>query len=157
MTVEIIWKELNCPLLGGALCERSACMASSCGNTYPLYFYDREETKEYEEEEMHVEYTGWWFWRKRVETKTVKKHIDTRWHYSKKLIRSYITCSQHNGNNIGIKIEVKDIDEYSDWVGDNGGWITVERQFKTPIEKLQENIQEARESIERGCVYDSLE
>ena len=157
MTMEIIWKELNCPLLNGALCERSACMASSCGETYPLFLYDRVETEEREVEEITVDHEGWWIFRKRVETKSVSKKTFTRLHYSKKLIRSYVTCSHHNNNNIGVKIEVRDIDEYGGWLGKYSGWINPDYNHDASAETLQAQIQEARDSINRDCIYDTME
>ena len=44
MTTEVIWKELNCPMING-LCERSSCMGATCGGGSSYKFYDKEWEK----------------------------------------------------------------------------------------------------------------
>jgi len=159
MTTEIIWKELSCPLLEGGLCVQSSCIAATCGggNSYPIYDTVEEKIVKTPKTEKHHFYDGWWIFRKRItETKTtyVEEKLK-RIHLCKKIITSYIVCTQHSNNNIGIKITVENDDKWQDWMTDtNHEWFL---EYYIHVDKIEEKIQELRDSINRDCIYDTLE
>lgn len=157
MKTEIVWKELNCPLLGGSLCERSACVAATCGNTYDTKFHDRLETRVIKKPVFEYETieTGWWIFKKkeRIEKTTYIEIEQVRPHFSKTVLTSYIVCNQHKENNIGVKIQIKDIDEYESWFNKDEWekWYSV---CFPNVNRLDEVLEEKRASIEKQCIYE---
>ena len=159
MTTEVIWRELSCPLLGGGLCVQSQCMAATCGTGNVYNVYDKTEEKTVKTPKKTTEYywEGWWIFKiekEKTETTYIEEKI-IRVHFCKKIVTSYIICTQHNNNTIGVKISVKDDDDWGDWEDEKTHeWIF---KFYTPIDKTEEKLQELRETINRECIYDSLE
>ena len=155
MSTEIIWKELSCPMTGGDLCTRSACMGASCGYAGQTVFYDKGEEIIEPYEETKTRYKGWWFWRKTVTTKIKKERKYIVRHICKKVNFSYITCLHHQNSNIGIKITVEDADfNTSSYLRTQYPSYNCEYN-EVPMEGFSNTIQKLRDSINRDCVYDS--
>ena len=143
-------------MMGGDLCIRTMCAAITCGRAGRIMLYDTEEEILEPYEVIETTHEGWWIWRKPIVTKTTKERTYRVRHFNKELTYSYISCSHHQGTNLGIKIEINDVDNKDKTPIMDGGWLITSYVEEIPFSKLDEQLDELRNSINKDCIYDTL-
>jgi len=114
MTVEVIWKYVNCPLLGGVPCEKEECVALIYGKPEMELFYDKEwtETRKSNSKIYYSEYKGWIFKRRVPKVDKEEYTYDVKFrHYCKELTMTPIICIHHEGQTLGKKFSITNMDE----------------------------------------------